>query len=111
MRIKIRVTDRNRIPQLRREVQKLAQSAPAASPFAPVGNLAAQARAIADEQGVAYDDVLSELCRIQTIRARLGSTATDLDVASCLAAELGVTIEALLEASGLGLGSGGELLE
>jgi HK97 gp10 family phage protein len=102
MRVKMRMKITNdRLPPLRREGRNLGRSAPPATPFAPAGNLRAQAEAIAEEQGVAYDDVLAELCRIQAIRARLGPSATELDVASCLAAELDVTLEALLEASGL----------
>jgi hypothetical protein len=101
MKIKVRVTDRNRIPQLRREMRKLAQSTPAAAPAAPAGNIAAQARALAEAEGLEVEAVFERLCQVQRIRQRLGPTATELDVASCLAAELGVTLEALLAASGL----------
>jgi hypothetical protein len=105
MKIKVRVTDRNRIPQLRREMRKLGQSTPAAepatAPAAPAGNIAAQARALAEAEGLEVEAVFERLCQVQRIRQRLGPTATELDVASCLAAELGVTLEVLLEASGL----------
>jgi protein-disulfide isomerase-like protein with CxxC motif len=103
MKVKTRVTITNdRLPQLRREVRKLAQSAPTATPSVPAGNLAAQARAIAEAEGLDVETVFAELCRVQRIRQRLGSKASDLDVARALAVELGVTVEELLEASGLG---------
>jgi hypothetical protein len=104
MKIKVRVTDRNRIPQLRREIRALGRSAPTAEPSVPAvpaGNIAAQARALAEAEGLEVEAVFERLCQIQRIRQRLGPTATELDVASCLAAELGVTLEVLLAASGL----------
>jgi hypothetical protein len=49
------------------------------------------------------------LCRVQRIRQRLGPEADDMAIAHELAAELEVSVEELLETSGLG--PNGEVLE
>jgi hypothetical protein len=104
MKVRTRVTISNdKLPALRREMRQLGRSTPAAPALAPAGNIAAQARALAEAEGLEVEAVLERLYQVQRIRQRLGSEATEIDVASCLAAELGVTLQELLEASGLEL--------
>ena len=105
MKVKTTVKITNdRLPALRREMRKLGQ--PAHAPAAPAGNLAAQAEEIAEAEGLDYNDVLENLCRIERIKQRLGPRANDLAIARELAAELGVSVEALLEASGVDVDGG-----
>jgi len=100
MKVKATVKITNdKLPALRRELRAMGRQHPPADPHA---ELRAQAAAHAAAEGLDAADVLEHLMRIEGIRARLGPEATELDVASDLAAELGVTLEELLEASGLG---------
>ena len=98
MKTRVRVTITNdKLPALRREMRQLGRPAPASSTL--MSNLAAQAEEIAEAEGLDYNDVLENLCRIERIKQRLGPRANDLAIARELAAELGVSVEALLEAS------------
>ena len=102
MRPKVRVTITNdKLPALRREMRQLGRPAPASATL--MSNLAAQARAIADAEGLDYNAVFENLCRIERIKQRLGPKANDMAIARELAAELGVSVEELLEAGGLEL--------
>jgi len=92
MKVKATVKITNdKLPALRRAPRALGRQLPPADPHA---ELRAQAEAHAAAEGLDAADVLDNLMRIEGIRARLGTEATELDVARALASGLGPTAEA-----------------
>ncbi len=105
VRTTVKITN-DKLPALRREVRKLANPA-VAPPVNLVAELRAQAQEIAKAEGLDTEEVFGHLCRIERIKSRLGPKANDLAIARELAAELGVSLEELLEASGVETDGGG----